>query len=215
MSRCKWRQSLLPAAFVLSLCVPTTAWAHSTIPGLEGFAGGALHPLTTPAHLLLIVALGLLLGQRSPLDLKPLFVVFVPCLMLALMLTTTGLIKAVSQPVLIALALGGAIPVSLERPVPSVAYRGISAAAAFAIGFDSAPEPGPASILIKTLLGTWIMVIFLVFDVAYYTSLAMQKHWPRLGVRILGSWIIAISLLVLALSLLTSRPAMITWWTCP
>ncbi len=48
------------------------------------------------------------------------------------------------------------------------------------------------------------MVIFLVFDVAYYTSLAMRKHWPRVGVRVLGFWIISISLMVLAL--LCSRP---------
>ncbi len=127
---------------------------------------------------------------------------------LALIITTTGLIRAVYQPILIAFALGAAIPVALERPVSSVAYRGLSAAAAFTIGFDSAPEPVSTGVLIKTLLGIWIMVIFLVFDVAYYTSLAMHKHWSRLGIRIVGSWIIAISLLVLALSLFTSRSAM-------
>ena len=49
------------------------------------------------------------------------------------------------------------------------------------------------------------MVIFLIFDVAYYTSLAMRGNWQRVGVRVLGSWIIAISLMVLALSLLSSQ----------
>ena len=46
------------------------------------------------------------------------------------------------------------------------------------------------------------MVVFLLFDVAYYTSLATRNHWPKVGVRILGSWIIAISLLMLAFSLI-------------
>ena len=46
------------------------------------------------------------------------------------------------------------------------------------------------------------MVIFLLFDVAYYTSLATRNHWPKVGVRILGSWIIAISLLMLAFSMI-------------
>jgi hypothetical protein len=55
-----------------------------------------------------------------------------------------------------------------------------------------------------TLLGTWVMVIFLVFDIAYYTSLAMRGSKSRVGVRVLGSWIIAISLIVLAPSLLSS-----------
>ena len=110
------------------------------------------------------------------------------------------------QPVLIGLALCAAIPVTLEKPLPPLAYRTLSAAAGFAIGFDSAAEPSSTGVLIKTLLGTWVMIIFLVFDIAYYTSLAMRWRWPRLGFRVLGSWIIAISLMVLALSLLSSLP---------
>ena len=205
MGRCPRRFSLLLATFVFSLCLPATARAHSTIQGLEGFSGGALHPLTTPAHLLVIVALGLLAGQRSPFDLRGPFVVFVPCLTFALIFAATGLVKTVYQPVFVGLALCAAIPVALEKPVPPLAYRTLIAAAALAIGFDSGPETGSTSVLIKTLLGTGIMVIFLVFDVAYYASLAMRKHWPRVGVRVLGSWIIAISLMVLALSLISSR----------
>jgi urease accessory protein len=170
--------------------------------------GGALHPLTNPAHLLVIIALGLLIGQRSPLDLKPPLVVFVPCLTVALFFTTTGFVTTVYQPALIGLALCAAVAVSLEKPIPPLAYRALFAAGAFALGFDSLPEPSSTSVLIKTLLGTWIMIIFLVFDIAYYTSLAMGVNWPRVGVRVLGSWIIAISLMVLALSLLSPRSRM-------
>ena len=197
----KWRGSLLLAIlFVLS--TPATARAHSAIAGLEGFGGGLLHPLTSPAHLLILVALGLLTGQRKPLDLKILFAVFAPCLALALLLTMTGAIKSVDQPILVGLALCAATSVALEKPIPPLACRALFAAAALAIGLDSGPEKGSAAIVIKTLLGTWLMVIFLLFDVAYYTSLATRKHWPKVGVRILGSWIIAISLLMLAFSLI-------------
>jgi urease accessory protein len=114
----------------------------------------------------------------------------------------------VYQPVFIGLALCAAIPVALEKPVPPLAYRTLVAAAAIAIGFDSGPETGSTSVLIKALLGTGIIVIFLVFDIAYYASLAMRKSWPRVGVRVFGSWIIAISLMVLALSLFSSRSQM-------
>jgi urease accessory protein len=207
MERCKWRRSLLLLATLgFLICLPAAACAHSTMQGLEGFSGGALHPLTTPAHLLIIAALGLLGGQRSPVDLKAPFVIFVPCLTVALIFTMSGFVKAVYQPVLIGLALCAAIPVTLEKPLPPLAYCILSAAAGFAIGFDSAPEPNSIGVLIKTLLGTWVMIIFLVFDIAYYTSLAMRWRWPRVGIRVLGSWIIAISLMVLALSLLSSRP---------
>jgi len=206
MGRSKWRRSLLLlATLVFSPCLPAAARAHSTIQGLDGFSAGALHPLTTPAHLLVIAALGLPIGQRSPLDLKAPLLIFVPCLTFALIFLTTGLVKAVYQPVLIGLALCAAIPVALEKPLSPWACRTLSAAAAFAIGFDSAPEPSSAGGLLKTLLGTWVMVIFLVFDIASYTSLAMRGSWSRVGVRVLGSWIIAISLMVLALSLVSFR----------
>ena len=75
------------------------------------------------------------------------------------------------------------------------------AAAALAIGLDSSPETGSPGLVMQALLGTWGMVIFLLFDVAYYTSLAMKIQWVRVGVRVIGSWIIAISLMVLALTL--------------
>ena len=75
-------------------------------------------------------------------------------------------------------------------------YRVLTTAVALAIGFDSAPEPSSTGVLIKALAGTGIMVIFLVFDLAYYTRLAMRRPWLRVGVRVLGSWIIAISFLV-------------------
>ena len=208
MGRCKWRRSLLLAIFFLSLCLPATTRAHSTIQGLEGFIGGALHPLTNPVHLLVIVALGLFIGQRFPLNLKAPFVVFVPCLTVALIFTTTGFVKTVYQPALVGLALYATVLVSLEKPVSPLAYRALCAAGAVAIRFDSSSESDSASVLIKTLLGTWIMIILLVFDVAYYTSLAMRKDWPRIGVRVLGSWIIAVSLMVLALSLLSPRSGM-------
>jgi hydrogenase/urease accessory protein HupE len=94
------------------------------MPGLEGFSAGALHPLTAPAQLLIIVAFGLLTGQRPPpLDLKPLFIFFAPILAFALTLTATGVIRGVYQPVLIGIALCAAIPVALEKPVSPLIYR--------------------------------------------------------------------------------------------
>ena len=196
----RWRGGLL-LAILLVLSIPATARAHSAIEGLEGFGGGLLHPLTSPAHLLILIALGLLTGQRKPLDLKTLFAVFAPCLALALLLTMTGAITSVYQPILVALPY-----------VPRRRWRWKSPFLRWPVGRFLPPQPSPsdliqrpekgsAAVVIKTLLGTWLMVVFLLFDVAYYTSLATRNHWPKVGVRIVGSWIIAISLLMLALSL--------------
>ena len=41
------------------------ALAHPPPLGIGGFAGGLLHPLFVPAHLLAVLALGLLIGQQA------------------------------------------------------------------------------------------------------------------------------------------------------
>ncbi len=102
-------------------------------------------------------------------------------------------------------ALMAAGPVALEKSIPRIFSRALFAAGAFAIGFDSGADKGSPGLVLQTLLGTWAMVIFLLFDVAYYTSLAIRTQWVRVGVRVVGSWIIAISLLVLALSVASLR----------
>ena len=57
---------------------------------------GRSSPADRPARLLIIVAFGLLTGQRPPpLDLKPLFIFFAPILAFALTLTATGVIRGV------------------------------------------------------------------------------------------------------------------------
>jgi hydrogenase/urease accessory protein HupE len=95
MLRSRSRGGVLPSTLLLVLCFPATANAHTPIKGLEELAAGVLHPLTTPAHLLVLLALRLLVGQQLPLDLKTPFAVFVPGLTGALLLTATGQIAMV------------------------------------------------------------------------------------------------------------------------
>lgn len=42
------------------------AFAHSPIKRIDTFCNGLLHLLFVPAHLLLLIALGLFIGQRGP-----------------------------------------------------------------------------------------------------------------------------------------------------
>jgi len=190
----------LPLAFFIFV-FPATAQAHTPIEGIGDFLAGLVHPLTTPSHILLLLALGLMLGQHSPLKLKLPLLVFVSASAIALLLTTTGLIIKVYQPVLLGIALCAATFVALEKSLPSFASHALFAAAAVAIGLDSAVESTSASTIVKTLAGTWISLAVLLADIAIYASFCTKKNWLKVGMRVLGSWIIAITLLVLAFSL--------------
>ena len=45
---------------------------------------------------------------------------------------------------------------------------------------------------------TWVTLNLVVFNLAFYVSAMTKKKWTKVGIRVLGSWLIAISLLVLA-----------------
>ncbi|MDR3401894.1 MAG: HupE/UreJ family protein [Chthoniobacter sp.] len=178
--------------------------AHMTAPGMGNFASGLLHPWMTPTHVLVLLALGLWLGQHVPLRLGMPCKVFAPLSAVALLLTTTGWVAVVPPPILLGIALVTAAVVALESRLPSSAGAVLLAVAAVAIGLDSAPETtSTPSAVFSTLAGTWVGLGLGLVNLAYYVSLAAERkrQWIRIGFRVVGSWIFAISLLMLAFAL--------------
>ena len=171
------------------------------VEGAGELGNGALHPLMTPVHLLILVGLALLLGQQVPLDLGKRLRVFAPVSALALLFTVSGTVKEIHPPGLIGLALCIAILVALGKKLPRFTPEVICVLAAVGIGFDSAVDTGGLGNILKTLTGTWLAVNALVFYIAICASNGADKQWARAGIRVLGSWIIAISLMVLAFAL--------------
>jgi urease accessory protein len=191
---------LLSVALLL-LALPGTASAHTAIAGVGDFFGGVIHPVTTPAHLLVLLALGLLAGQRTPLNLKTPLAIFIPVSAIALLLTTAGIVKTVYPPILIGIALIAGVLVALAKPLPVAAIGAIFALAALALGLDSAVEQGTALSIAKTLVGTWLGLVLAVADIAYYLSIFTKQKWQQVGIRVAGSWITAASFMVLAFAL--------------
>jgi hydrogenase/urease accessory protein HupE len=181
--------------------LPATARAHAPIAGLGDFVNGIVHPLVTPSHLLILIGLGLLIGQHTPLKLKMPALIFGVFSALALLLTTTSIIQTVYVPVLIAIALAAGILVALEKKLPPLAAAVLVAVAALAIGLDSGVTSNSKATIAKSLIGTWISLIVILCDVAIYAAFATKKEWMKVGLRVLGAWIIAVAVLVLAFSL--------------
>lgn len=183
------------------LAFPLTAQAHTPIEGIGDFLAGVVHPVTMPSHILLLLGLGLLLGQHPPLRLSPPLLVFVSVSAPALLLTLTGWVSNVYPAILLGLALAAAVIVVLEKPIPPAGCYALLAASAVALGLDSGVESSSTVSVLKTLAGTWLSLAVLLADVAIYASFCTRKPWLQVGTRVLGSWIIAVSLLMLAFSL--------------
>ena len=194
-----WRLSrFLPASAFLFL-VPATAHAHGGM--TAGELNAIAHPLVVPAHLLVLLGLALWIGQHEAKNLKPFVMVFAPLTGVALGITLTGIITEVPQPFLICVALAIATLVVLERAIPRIAAYLLFGVAALAFGFDSGVEGALSKEVLKALFGIWTCFVIAVLSLSYYVSLCTKWNWTRIGIRVLGSWIIAISLLMLAFSL--------------
>jgi urease accessory protein len=216
------RGGRLPLAWhtVPWLALPAGAHAHGAMPGMAGFGSGLVHALVTPAHLLLLMGLALWLAQQQPahrlraaLALEPppppraaerapsggraALVPFGTGLAVGLLATTQG----ISAPAVLlpALALAAGLLVAAAVPAPWQLRWGLLAAAGLALGLDSGVDAGAAPTAVAiTLLGTWIGAVLYLANGAWYAALLPRVRWVRVGMRVAGSWIAAISLMVLA-----------------
>ena len=171
-------------------------------PGMGEYASGFLHPLTTPPHLLVLLALGLWLGQDVPLRIKQPSLVFGAAALVGLGLTVVGHVGGVSPTILIALGLGLGAFVALAVPLPFWVKLAACGVAALVLGLDSGVDAGtPGAATAKLLASTWISLVLCTVNVAFYVSRLPPVRWVQTGVRVVGSWIVAIALLLLAFAL--------------
>jgi hydrogenase/urease accessory protein HupE len=117
-----------------------------------------------------------------------------------LILGTVGRVKSVHPAVLLGIAFCAGTLLALDKNPDTLPFCALFAVGAMAMGLDSAVESGSAASMAKTLLGNWISLVVLVCVIAIYVSLGGEAKWLKVALRIFGSWIIAISLLVMAFS---------------
>lgn len=182
------------------LLVSEAAMAHSPIQGIGNFYNGVLHPLMVPAHLLLLVAAGLFWGQQGHKAVKTALAVFAVATVVGL--TAAWFSVAIQSEVLI-LVLSAFIGLLVAiAPKVGLFWCGVIALlAGFFLGIDSAQEELYGEDKFVTLFGSGIAIYFLVLYPVAVADYLNKKPWQKIGVRVIGSWVAASALLVLALSL--------------
>lgn len=180
------------------------AQAHSPYPGVRGFYVGAMHPLTTPSHVLLIIAISLLLGLRVTEGrmryLATLFSATAVGLILAFMVA--AFFPSAQLILLLTTALGVMIivPVSL----PGWTYPALAGVSGFLLALESIPDPGAFLDVLITVFGSLVGIHYLIMygsKGAVYAVERWDSQVMQIGIKVVGSWITAIGLLMLALSL--------------
>ena len=183
----------------------TPALAHAPIKGIGAFYNGLLHPMLVPAHLLLIVGLGLLLGQHTARTRHYGWFVFVAAFWIGLAVGQ-ALAMTVPQAILLALALlvGGCV--ALELPLGAWPLAVVMAVAGVGIGFDSRPDTVQQREIWAVLSGTAVGGVLLLSYVGGLV-VCLARPWQRIGVRVAGSWTAASAGIVLAFAMAAPRAA--------
>ncbi len=186
--------------FINMLFLPGMASAHSPIKGIGDLLNGMIHPLLVPAQVLVIVALGLWFGQNQSAGRQKAVLLF-------LFASIAGLVTAgyvVSFDVatlllLVAASLGLLVISDIE--LPQVIYLLTAVLAGFVVGMDSSPEGFAGQRKIIWLFGSGVGIYFMLLYAMALSESLSNRHWKRITVRVMASWLSASALMVLALGL--------------
>jgi urease accessory protein len=164
---------------------------------LQAFVDGFINPLTTPAHVLVLVSLALLLAQQQARF--AVLLIFAPSLVAGFVAIVLAVETTPARTVLLAVAVAlGAMVAAAWAPKP-LAWL-LAAIAGAALALDSPPQAVAITEAYATIAGTTAGACAMLVGVSAVAGHA-HAHWQRLGLRILGSWIAASAILVLAVQL--------------
>lgn len=190
------RVTVMLASLLVWACCPAQANAHLVSSGLGPFYDGIAHLFVTPEDLLAVVALALLAGLRGkPCGRTALFAL--PAAWLAGALAgRTNTLTAGTQVLSAGLLIGLGGLVAANRRLPLALIAGIALTCGLVNGsFNGAAMAGAES---SGLAAAGIAcAVFVIVALVAGQVAALQKEWARIMVRVAGSWIGAIGLLML------------------
>jgi hypothetical protein len=163
-----------------------------------GIIGGLAHPVSTPAHVVALTGLGLIAGRKFLPAGVAIIAAFALGLAAGLGAIAWGIGETPASDVLLAgAALCGLIAASHATVLVAYAVP-IALVCGIALGLDSPPEAILLHEAVAMLIGTACGAIGALAMIAYLAS-AIARWRQSIVLRVAGSWVAAIAILVLAL----------------
>jgi len=164
--------------------------------GAGGFAAGLLNPLLAPAHIVALIGLGLLAGH-SPAASKSV-AAFALGLAAGLGAIAWGVGETPAGDVLLAAAALCGLMAAGGFTTPAWLAAPLALFSGVAFGLDSPPETISLRDAVLMLIGTACGGVVALAATAF-AARAVARLWHGIALRVAGSWIAAIAILVLAL----------------
>lgn len=175
--------------------------AHSMVKGVGDFYAGLLHVLTALEHVLPFIALSLLAGQRG---LKAQAEAVLSVFPVALMAGAAAALWLAPPPGLAFFNIASAILlgalVAAAWPLPRAVFYGLVVVFGVSHGFANGEAITPTTKAYLFILGVGLSgLVVLAYGTLMVDFLLKRKAgWIHIAVRVAGSWIAAIGVLVLA-----------------
>lgn len=181
---------------------PLPALAHGSIPGANVFYNGFLHPFLAPAHAIGLAALALWVGGQGEAR-KGLLINALALGLLAGALLAGPWGDPNTDTALLVLALACSLMAAFQWTGPRWWLAGVTFAMGAAVALGSG-DPAFSGMPRLTLLGgACIGAVILVGQIAFWVDELVARHRLRpalIAVRIVSSWMSAITLLLVALA---------------
>ncbi|MBW1869889.1 MAG: HupE/UreJ family protein [Deltaproteobacteria bacterium] len=184
------------AAFVLLLLYPSISHAHLVNTGLGPFYDGVSHLAMSPDDLLSALALALLAGLSGARAGRHVLFLLPPVWLLG-GLFGLGMEQEVSLALfsILSFLVAGAL-VALDRKLPLMLISGLTFCFGFLHGFLNGTAIAQVGGGFLALFGISVAVFVLTALISALV-VSLKAQWARVTVRVAGSWITAIGLLML------------------
>jgi urease accessory protein len=190
------RKAILLAAGLATLA-PLPALAHP-MPGVGDFYAGMLHPVVTIETVLPLIALSLLAGQQRREAAIHLLVAFPASLIAGALLATLGSAPSHLGVVQLVLTAGFGILVAFAGRLPSWLLVALGTVLGISVGWANAAEAFGQANRFRFIAGLALVgLLLLVYGNGLVRNLRLE--WTQIAVRVVGSWLAAVSILVLGL----------------
>jgi urease accessory protein len=181
----------------LGALAPLPAFAHP-MQGVGDFYAGMLHPVVSIETVLPIVALSLLAGQQRRKTAIHLLAAFPAALIVGALLASLRDAPPLLGIVQLILTAGFGILVAFARRVPSWLLVALGVVLGISAGWANAAELVGQASRFRFIAGLAVVgLLLLVYGNGLVRNLKWE--WTQIAVRVVGSWIAAVSILVLGL----------------
>ena len=177
--------------------LPSSAFAHP-MKGVGDFYAGMLHPVVSIEMILPLIALGLFAGQQRRETAIGVLAVFPTAILVGTFLTFMRPVPSFIATAILSMTAVTGLLIALSKRLPVAIPIAVAVLLGLAIGWSNASEITPQISPARFVAGL-ALVGLLVASYGVGLVRSLKVDWSQIAVRVAGSWLAAVGILVLGL----------------